>query len=653
MDLDLYNQRFSTAQVAKMLGVTSQSVNKRAGIHGWKRAPSRTQGGGYLWLYKDMDKDAKKRISLAAIKAHQAANPVVTPEQQRLIDAKWQEFDKKCGSIKERAFKRQSFLLEVIELRDAGSTLSAAFTAVSQMHGVSVGTLRNWYYGTNGKDGVGKMGLDPKDWPPFLADNHKGRVARAHCDETAWEFLKKDYLRKEKPSFLSVFRRLSEAAMLHAWIIPSARTLYRRLFEELEWTVIEYLRTGKLFNDYPDQIRRRDTFRAGQAVSGDALSFDKIHVVDETTGEVFNPRTWFFEDVYSGKIVSWATDKTENSDMFRRSVYELTGEFLPEYMYIDNTRAAANKCLTGQVSGRHRFTDKATDPVGLLKHLKINVHFTNPDHEIASPGSKPIERAFGIGGLHQSMREHPSLMGRATFKNPIPYSEFLALLPQIVAEHNARKGRTGGVCNGRSFDEVYAASVGQGSLRKPSPELRSLLLCSQEVCKVSKHGTVTLKAGQGEGKHRYYGEGLSRYAGEDVAVLFNPDNLTEPVAVYDLEARRLGTADWLPATAFNDTKAAREHAKHKARRKRFTKQAAREAVLMSELEFKQLNAPVTAGETPEPAHLTTVLSEQEVENRLSGKHKVSAERQNELRANLHKNINALSEEDAYPFAAQA
>lgn len=73
---------------------------------------------------------------------------------------------------------------------------------------------------------------------------------------------------------------------------------------------------------------------------------------------------------------------------------------------------------------------------------------------------------------------------------------------------------------------------------------------------------------------------------------------------------------------------------------------------MSALERQQLNAMPEAPEIPEPASTTTKLSQHEVNARLSGSNKVSPERQRQLRDNLHKNINALADED-YSFTAEA
>lgn len=58
-------------------------------------------------------------------------------------------------------------------------------------------------------------------------------------------------------------------------------------------------------------------------------------------------------------------------------VAELEGvQQLETLLYIDKTRAAANKMLTGQMPGSHRFASEAPDPVGQLNHLDITAHFT-------------------------------------------------------------------------------------------------------------------------------------------------------------------------------------------------------------------------------------------------------------------------------------
>lgn len=651
MQQPLSAQSFSTAFVATALGISPQAVVKRARRKGWKEEAHKIQGGGSLWRFPELDEEAKVKVAAAALLARPvASNPTVTAAHASYLVTQWAGFELKPNSAKDRAAYRYELLFEAWQLHQHGMTLTKAFVLVAEQHGEKVGNLRNWYFGTKQKQGV--RGIDPKDWLPVLADNYRGRVRHAACDDKAWEFLLKDYMRRERPSFSMCYERLQRVAAVQGWNIPSERTLRRRLKREHEPAEITYAREGSLKYAYPFQQRRRDVFYAGEAVCGDALNFDNIHVLDEETGEVFTPRVWFFEDIYSGKILAWEPDASENSDMFRKAFYNLTGIVLPQWMTLDNTRAASNKSMGGQMA-RNRFTNKATDPVGLLKLMGVDVHRTNPDKDQTSSGSNAIERAFGRGGLHERMRAWPAFIGRGTgMNNPISYAEFIEALPHVVAEHNAKSGRVGGICNGRSFDEVFAASFNASTTRMPSEALRNLLKYSQETGKVARDGTISIKAGKGETKHRYYAEFLVHLAGEYVSVMFDPDNLSASVGVYGLDGKHLGSADSMPAVAFNDTKTAREHAKNRARRNKAVKKAAQAAQAMSNAEFKMLNATVPAADIPQPARTSTLLSPHEVQERLSP-NKVDPERMRQLKENLHKNINALNDEESYPFAALA
>lgn len=645
---------FTTAQVAAALGVSPQAVIKRARKYGWAHEERKTQGGGLQWRYSSMDERARELVGLWAARklAEEEGPPQEDPAQRAMIDAAWEAFKYKTNKARDRAVYKQNLLFEAYCLHEnEGGTLKRAFEIVAERYGEKVSNLHNWYYGSGGKRGV--RGLDPCDWLAFLIDNYKGRVAFAYCDPEAKAYIISDYMRREAPSFNSCYRRLVKAAAKKGWIIPSRSTMRRMVERECPKHIQGYARKGKLKGVHPVQRRRRDTFRSGEAVSGDGLKFDKLYV-QFPDGEISNRFTgWFWEDIRSGKILGWAWDKSENENLMRRSLYNMLEHYLPRYVWLDNTRAAANKALTGQTKGRHRFSDKGTDPVGLLKILGMEPHFTNPDHEMSSPGAKPIERAFGIGGLHSELRCWPSFQGRGySRETAIPLEEILEALEQVVVEHNGRTGRTGGICNGRSFDEVFAEDYAQTLQRKASPELRALLLCSQEVCLVSREdASVTLKAGRGTGRHRYWGDCLSRYAGEHVSVLYRADDMSAGASIYSLEGAFIGKVKWLPSVAFNDKTVAQEWSRERARLNKAAKAAARSARKMEGLERQQLNAPVQAGDIPASGRTATVLAPEEIQKREFPA--VSPERQAELLKNRDRNIGAMNSARILPFVAHA
>ena len=654
MDLTrLHDQSFKTAEIARLLGISRTAVLKRADKGAWAGQTAGGRGGGKEWRYSSMDERSRNEVAVALCEeaghSPQPAGGKTPVHEQALIDAAWDEFARKSTKAKEKAGHRCDLLQDVWKLHCAGMNITQAFKVVAEESGENIHNLINWYYGRDGKRGV--KDIDNKDWLPFLVDNYRGRVTYAPCDETAWEWLKKDYLRKEQPSFALSYRRLSRLAEEFSWEIPSQKTLSRRMKREVGWAVIYYLRTGDLRGLYPDQERSRDHFTAGREVNGDALKFDSIYV-DYGDGEISNQTSvWFMQDLHSSKILSWEVAKTENADMFRLAMYNLLKHTLPTDLWIDNTMAAANKALTGKARHRHRFKVSPFGPVGLLQHAGVTVHFTNPDQEMSNPGVKPIERAFqGKSGLHGLMRTWPSLKNRGHSKaTAIPYDEFKEILEHVVAEFNGMKGRTGRGCEGRSYNEIYAESYEKSPARKPSKQLLRMLLCDQEVSTVSK-GSVRINAGKGDAKHRYSLNFDTVEHGEKVAVVFNPKNLSEQVEIYNLDGERLGTADWMPVVAFNDKDEAREHSRLKRQRHKMIKQASKVATRMNDLEYKQFNISHAAAPNPTAQTSTTVLSQVEVEERLS--HKVDPSKANAFRNNWQKRIDEMCEEE-FPFAQEA
>jgi hypothetical protein len=93
-----------------------------------------------------------------------------------------------------------------------------------------------------------------------------------------------------------------------------------------------------------------------------------------------------------------------------------------------------------------------------------------------------VERAFGTGGLHEAVANHPSFIDRGfSRETAIPFPEFQAVLEAEVTRFNARPGRTGGVCSGRSFDQVWAEGLVNHPVKRASEALRRRLLLMPEV----------------------------------------------------------------------------------------------------------------------------------------------------------------------------
>jgi hypothetical protein len=465
----------------------------------------------------------------------------------------WAWFERQPEKTKARAAACLATLQAVDTMIRNGVKKDAAVPMVAAARGVATSSVWRWYSLVAGKDAA--------DWLPALAPRYAGRTAAAECSPEAWECLKADYLRLEGPTFESCFARLQRAAAEHGWSIPSAATLRRRIEREIPAPVLVLTRQGPdaLKRMYPAQQRRRDVFHALEAVNGDGHIFDVM--VEWPDGEKRRPVWVVIQDVYSGKVLGWRVDKTENRDAIRLTIGDvITDHGIFEHIYFDNTRAFANKALTAGTSHRFRFKTRDEDPVGVLALLGIEVHFVTP----YSGQSKPIERAFK--DFADRVARHPAFagayLGNSTTTKPanygeraVPLDEFLKVLAAEVIHHNARSGRRTGVCQGKlSFDQAFDSSYAKSLIRKATPEQARLWLMAAEGLRAhAEDGSIRLHG------NRYWAEALLEHRGQPLVVRFDPQDLVAGIHVYDLAGRYLCAAECREAAGFNDVDAARAH----------------------------------------------------------------------------------------------
>jgi hypothetical protein len=577
--------------IASALVITRRSADRRAARERWAYTEEASRGRQRRRLYATatLPLDVQAALTLKHARAHgvPAAQREPAKKSSALIAAAHERYERASDKQRADACSAAAALDAVRRLVDAGEALMWAREVVAaqlKRDGVkgSVGSLVRW---------AADVGDAPRaDWPALLLSGHAGRTACAACDETAWDWYKGHYLTRKGPSHADTYRRLERIAKEKGWTLPSARTLQRRLDRDVSHATQVLLRHGAEAASrlVPAQQRDESVFAAGEAVNGDGLKFDTLWV-RFPDGEIINTATaWFWQDVAKRKILAWRLDKTENTDVFRLATYDLTAKCAPRVAYIDNTRVAANKLMTAGAKNRHRFKSEPEDGLGLLLMLGIEPQFTNPDKELGNPGAKPIERAFGIGGLHEMVRTHPRFVDRGySSATAIDVEELREVIGEEVARMNAQPKRRTAACAGiLSFDQAWDAGVAQQPPRVLAESQRRLLLLSREVVTCDKRsGLITLEAGRGpHGRNQYWTEHLVEWCSKKVAVHFDPANLSADVHVYTLDGRYLCAAEHKPTRAFNDTMAAREHAKFKARRIKAQKAAAAAEVRMSALE---------------------------------------------------------------------
>ncbi len=554
------------AEIAAGLGLESRTVQKRAKKNAWQHTGEVTQGGGRKYNVTEIPLSRRERGKVMAYLLlsgrHVLADSLPLPPpldapcesaelplDQEDRECLWDYAATKTEENRKGAARRLEAVQSVEFLMATGLKKVEACQEVARQAGVNWQTVYGW---------LNKSGsVDRSDRLAVLVDNRGGNKPLSEIRPEAWDYFKADYLRRDRPTFQSCYERLRRAAKANGWRIPSLKTLKRRIEREIPHALIVLLRDGEdaYKKTHPAQVRDHSVFHALEAVNGDGYTFFKYVLFE--SGEVCRPTVWPWQDIYSGKLLAWRLDVSENKDMIRLSIGDLIDTYgIPEHFWFDNTRAAANKDVTGGVKNRYRFKVSGDEPMGLIPQLGAAVHWATP----GAGQSKPVERAFGIGGIGDYVDKHPSFNGRGTMANPIPVAEFEAVLAAEIAAYNARQGRRSKVCNGSSFDEVFAASYSKSTIRKATREQRALWLLSPETVTANKQdGSIRIMG------NVYWCEALSRHRGQKLVARFDPAHMHGNVLVYTLDGRRIGEAQCRLAAGFNDRNAARDVAKEKAR----------------------------------------------------------------------------------------
>lgn len=532
----------------------------------------------------------KRQLSAAASTV--AAETSLSRLHLRDSTVLWARYERTSTARMDEA-KRKLHLLDIVmQLIEHGTAQRAAFQAVGSNAGEAWRTMETWYHGTTRKPGV--KHYHRSDWLAVLIDDYAGRSVIAECSDEAWEMFKADYLRLEKPGAMACYRRLERAAETQQWAIPAAYTFVRRVRREVPRTMRTLLRDGeeKLMKLYPALERSVRELHAMEWINGDGYEHNVFVIFpDGTEGR---PKTWFWQDVYSRKILAYRVDQTENSDMIRCALADVLALGVPDHVTIDNTRAAANKWLTGGVPNRYRFKVKADDPLGIFPMLGVKVHWTSVHNGRGHGQAKPIERSFGVGGIGEVVDKHPAFAGAYTGPNPmmkpenygsrkIPLLEFVNTLEQEIIAWNARPGRRTEICDGKlSFDQAFNQSYENSPIQKATEEQRRVCLLTAEAITVQRGGKFTLEAGKaiGVGRNRYEAPELIEIQGEKVVVRFDPQHLHEGAYVYTLGGKFLCEAKCTDASGFGDTEAGRAIARANKQRLRAAKEIAKAKLRM-------------------------------------------------------------------------
>ena len=612
-------ERVTIAQIAEALHVTKRNAELRAAKDSWPFNEEPVRGGKRrLYAIDDLPGDIQAALAKRLI-VSSSADRVSAPPGEQLVaglsipapahDARAAalaaQFEARSEKRKSAARTELAIVQQYRALVARGFKEKHARAAAAGAHQVDGSTVWRLWRCVRSEP--------PHLWLYCLGGDYPGRTARAPMSAEAWEALKADYLRPERPTAKACINRLRRAAEAKGWAIPKTRTLERRLAElPRSLTVLARHGSKAAAQLYPAQVRDKRALSALAIVNGDGYKHNLW--VEFPDGEIVRAKTWYWQDVYSNAVLAWRTDKTEHTDMIRLSFGDVVEQYgIPERVVLDNTLAAANKTMSGGVKHRFRFRVRDDEPLGVFPLL------IGPDPIIwATPGhgqAKPVERAFGIGGVGEIVDKAPEFSGAWTGGSPldkpdydgktraIPLAELEAVIAREIAAWNAHPGRRSAIARGRSYWNVFHESYQAAPIRRATEAQRRLwLLATEPVRAASRDGAISLDAGRAAGMaNRYWSEALIDYAGRQVVAKFDPKRLHEGVHVYTLDGRYITFAVCYEAKGFADRDAGREH--NRARRQ-FVKGAKLQLAAerrMGALEAARTYAAAGPGTIPAPA----------------------------------------------------
>ncbi|MDN5924619.1 MAG: Mu transposase C-terminal domain-containing protein [Xanthomonadales bacterium] len=600
---------FSLAELADAIGITYEAVKKRAQRCGWPTVPLGGHGPSKGFMLSQLPEDIQEAITLRE-SAHEQAEAKRAAEAQTIAGADneeqrnaiWQAYQSARGWQKRIASTRMDALVMLDRLRDEGLNLRQARAAVATHYaaqgvkGCSVAAMQRWQRTLRG--------LPRCDWMAYLLPLAKKPRASLVIHKDAWLVFRADYLRLEAPSAASCYRRLQQQAKANPeWgYLPSLKTFLGRIRRDVPRTQIVLRRQGDeaLATIGPKIARSRSGIAPMERVNSDGHKFDVAVVWPD--GSIGRPMIVGWQDIASSKMLAWRVGKSETSDLVRLSFCDMVREYgIPTHAYLDNGRAYASKKNTGGLATRYRYKVKEEDPEGVITRLGTEVHWVTPYNGKA----KPIERLWR--DFAQDIARRPEFAGAYLGNSPstkpenygsraIPFDEFMRVLNEGIAEHNAREGRRGGVCEGRSFDTTFAGGYAAATIKRATEHQLSLLLLASELAKVDARSGEVRLAG-----NRYWAECIVPYIGQRIELRFDPEVLQATIHAVTLQGEYIGAVPCIAALGWETSDQMREGIKSQRDWKRAHK-AERAAALRVETAHGARGAPATVpGATPRPA----------------------------------------------------
>lgn len=620
------NPLLSISDAATLMGISRQAVRKACaagryhgatkisgnGGDGWaiplSSLPQSAQNAYYLKLAHEEatsmpDPDPREQAQAHNYQALELArkatiggeycDPELQPVPVNDDECKqlWTAYDRATQKAKDKGKHANKALIAYEKMCLANVPKGEIGKLIREQFGISPPTLSRYLKAVKGQ---------PRNvWVPLLTPEYKGRTGEAEFTPEAWEYIKQQWGSQSKPSIASVIRAAMKLAPEHGWIIPSQDTVERRIADLPAWWVA-YRREGDkaLEKLYPSQRRDYSTLRLHEMWCSDGRKADIFCRWPD--GEIRRPIIVAWMDLRSRVILGHAVGKVESADLIRLAFKNAAERYkaIPQAALMDNGRGFASKLMTGGAPTRFRFKIKDEDIPGILTMLGVEITWATPGHGQA----KPIEsfwRTLGNADRREECRG--AYCGNKPDAKPeefdpkvvVPIETYLRLLQEEINDYHYRSHR-GDSMDGGSPKEVYEALLPSTIVSQPTPEQLRLCLLAAESIRLTKEHCIELYG------NRYWTERLADLRPDiDYVVRFNPENASEPVALYRAD-RFICNVPIIERTGFRDQQAAKDHKREKNRLKRTRKESDQALRRMHKAREWPLSAMPPEPELPRP-----------------------------------------------------
>ena len=481
--------------------------------------------------------------------------------RSRFLNLPWTEaerqerhtaFEKLPNSAQAKAKKERLPAVQRFHSFDGSDVpLKQRYALVAREAGKSVDAIRNWV-------GLCKN-QRPDDWFVALAPKHRGPQPRAEISRECLDFIEAEFFKLSEPSLKPIYRRAKVLAQKHGWKLPGYHAVKKMLHGRPHWFwVLKREGPTAFANLYPSQRRDYSTLKLHEMWCSDGHKADVF--VRWPDGTVTRPMIVAWIDLRSRVCLACEVGRVENADLIRITFKKAAEKVkaLPEAVYVDNGRGFMSKLLTGGMQARFRFKVREEDPLGIFILLGIEVTAALPYNARA----KPIE-SFWRTLAEMDRRFDGAYVGNRPGarpedcdpRNAVPIERYLATIKEALAIYHAQEHR-GDAMDGRSPSAIYEELLAKTPVRSPTREqLRLAMLAAEQVKLDANDGCVRLL------ENRYWTEALSSLPRNvHYTVRFNPEDATDPVAVYRGDVFQC-EAKLIERTGFRNQEAAKDHAR--------------------------------------------------------------------------------------------